>query len=190
MDRRQKRTREAIFEAFSVLLEKKRVESITVQEIIDEAGIGRSTFYDHFATKDDLLRELCGNIFSHVLADDFLHSPRCCDFIAEQSGLHNTLVHLLYHLRDSRKDMVKILSCESGEVFMEYFRESLVILFQKNLSEDKASVVPRDFLLHHLAGSFACAVQWWIGNRMEPTPEEVASYYYTMIAGGIEGLVE
>lgn len=187
MDRRQKRTRDAVFSAFSRLLEKKRVEHITVQEIIDEAGIGRSTFYDHFATKDDLLRELCGNLFSHVLADDFLHSPRCCGFTAEQSGLYSTLVHLLYHLRDSRKDVLRILSCESGDVFMEHFRKSLTVLFEKNLPEERAGV-PRDFQLHHLAGSFACAVQWWIACGMEPSPEEVAGYYYTMIAGGIEGV--
>ena len=40
MDRRQFKTRQAIFNAFGTLLQKKRYENITVQEIIDEAGSG------------------------------------------------------------------------------------------------------------------------------------------------------
>ena len=59
MDRRQKKTREAIFNAFCELLSKKRYEQITVGEIIERADVGRATFYAHFETKDFLLKELC-----------------------------------------------------------------------------------------------------------------------------------
>ena len=70
MDRRQRKTRAAIFSAFTTLLEKKNYSSLTIQDIIDEADIGRTTFYAHFETKDELLKAICTDIFSHVFSDE------------------------------------------------------------------------------------------------------------------------
>ena len=70
MDRRQRKTRAAIFQAFTRLLENKTYTALTVQEIIDDADISRSTFYAHFETKDELLKAMCTDIFDHVFSDE------------------------------------------------------------------------------------------------------------------------
>jgi len=54
MDRRKKKSRQAIFKAFTELLSEKNYNQISVQEIIDIADVGRTTFYAHFETPEQI----------------------------------------------------------------------------------------------------------------------------------------
>ena len=179
MDRRQQKTRNAIFQAFNRLLEEKHFNNITVQEILDEANIGRSTFYSHFETKDELLKEMCTDIFDHIFSHE-LHSETSHDFSASDHGLQEKITHLLYHLKDNRGNVLGVLSGESSELFMRYFKEYLVTMFEQYpgcIRQD----VPKEFAMNHLVGSLADDVRWWIGNKMEMPPEELADCYLNMI---------
>ena len=180
MDRRQQKTRAAIFAAFRKLLSVKKFNTITVQDIIDEANIGRSTFYAHFETKDELLKAMCTDIFNHVFSDDLL-SERTHDFSGHKNGLESRITHLLYHLKENSHDIVDILSCESGALFMMYFKQYLSEMFEKYIGHFKAEV-PAEFLINHLVGSFSETVLWWINtDAMKHTPEEIAKYYITLV---------
>ena len=176
MDRRQRKTREAIFSALSELLETYRYELITVQMIIDEADIGRSTFYAHFDTKDDLLRSLCLDIFHHVFYEIL---PKETEKI-DRENLELKLGHILFHLKKSTQNLKGILQSESGDQFMRYFKEHLEELFKRYTSVFPSDV-PEDFLLHHLIGSFSETVKWWISEGMKHKPEKVASYFMKLI---------
>src|SRR5882672_1464119 len=56
IDRRVARTRATLQHALSSLILKKGYEAITIKDICDTANIGRSTFYAHYTSKDDLKR--------------------------------------------------------------------------------------------------------------------------------------
>ena len=174
MDRRQQKTRKAIFQAFTNLLEKKTFSNITVQEIIDEADIGRSTFYSHFETKDDLLKALCTEIFDHVFSEELI-KEKTHDFSCKDTGMKGKVTHILYHLYDSRVYLRGILFCESGEIFMQYFREYLTRVFDDALVRSPDSI-PRDYLLHHTVCDFAETVRWWLKNE-KYTPEQIGDFY-------------
>ncbi|CAL1691410.1 hypothetical protein MMB232_01550 [Brevundimonas subvibrioides] len=55
LDRRSQRTRKAVFDAFTRLIFARRYSAIRTSDLIEEAGVGRSTFYEHFSNKDDVL---------------------------------------------------------------------------------------------------------------------------------------
>ncbi len=172
MDRRQQKTRKAIFKAFKTLLEKKRYDHITVQDIIDEADVGRSTFYAHFETKDLLLDAMCSEIFDHVFEND----P--CPWAGKDYDLEGKLSHTLWHIRENKTDLTGILLSDSGELFMNYFKAHLRTVFEASLYLfDEQQSIPREFLLNHLSGSFAEAVKWWLGQGTKTSPEETAGYF-------------
>ena len=173
MDRRQKKTRQAIFDAFTALLEEKSYSGITVQDILDRADIGRSTFYAHFETKDDLLRSLCAEIFGHVVSDE-VPKEETHDFSAE----HDTkamITHLLYHLREHMDYLPGILSGESGEIFTAAFKDYLRALFSRS-GDAAESRVPRDYLLNHMVCDLTETVRWWTRNR-HYAPEEICAFF-------------
>ena len=179
MDRRQQKTRSAIFQAFNKLLEEKHFNNITVQEILDEANIGRSTFYSHFETKDALLKEMCTDIFDHIFSHE-LHSETSHDFSASKNGLREKITHLLYHLKDNRGNVLGVLSGESGELFMRYFKEYLMTMFEQYPDCIKRDV-PKEFALNHLVGSLGEAVKWWLSTGMKMSPEDVSANYMKLI---------
>jgi len=53
-DRRILRTRDRLGDALIALIQEKPFDQVTVQEVLDRAGVGRSTFYLHYRDKDDL----------------------------------------------------------------------------------------------------------------------------------------
>src|SRR5215216_5723876 len=92
-DRRSRRTRRMLGEALMTLMLEKRYDTITVQEIIDRANVGRSTFYAHYLDKDDLRQS--------AIADLVALFGRHMDHSAGSQRIIPSL-ELLRHVRESQ----------------------------------------------------------------------------------------
>src|SRR5215217_2110871 len=68
VNRRSDRTRTELMSAFSSLVFAKGFENVSVKDVIASAGIARSTFYEHFSNKEDVLRA-CMTRFFDIVAD-------------------------------------------------------------------------------------------------------------------------
>lgn len=180
MDRRQKKTREAIFNAFTALLSKQNYHRISVQEIIDAADVGRTTFYAHFETKEYLLKELCEELFDHIIDTAMGGEYHCSCGSADDS----VFLHLLRHLQENDHHILELLSSENNEIFMRYFKSNLKKLIVSQYAEKGTfanTTLPEDYLVNHIASSFVETVSWWLSHKRRETPEVIAEYFLTTI---------
>ena len=183
MDRRQRKTREAIFRAFINLLGKKEFSQITVGEIIDRADVGRATFYAHFETKDFLLKELCGELFCHIFdAMEGGESEHRHIFSCEAP--ESVFLHLLRHLQQNDNRILELLSGQNDELFLQYFKHNLRELVSSQLSlfaRRDNGILPEDFWIDHITVTFVETVRWWVNHGMKESPEQIAEYFFLTV---------
>ena len=183
MDRRQRKSREAIFGALVALLARKRFDQITVGEIIERADVGRATFYAHFETKDFLLKALSEELFCHIF-----------DSVTDGGGAHrhifagdepsSVILHLLRHLQRNDNHILDLLASENNELFLRYFKENLKELIQKQPeSFGDGRGLPESFFVNHIAATFVETVRWWAEHGMKESPETLADYFMAAICG-------
>lgn len=179
MDRRQRKTREAIFAAFTDLLSSRDYDRITVGEIIERADVGRATFYAHFETKDSLLKELCEELFCHIFDAAGSKQPGH-RHIFECDAPESVFLHLFQHLQKNDNNILQLLSCQNNELFLQYFKTGLQQLAasQLHLFESRRSAsIPESFWVNHIASVFVETVRWWVENGMQQSPETITEYF-------------
>jgi len=183
MDRRQRKTREAIFSAFTDLLSKKEFNQITVGEIIEKADIGRATFYAHFETKDFLLKELCEELFCHIF-DTINNRQREHKHIFDCDAPDSVFLHLFQHLQKNDNNILGLLSCQNNELFLQYFKNNLkkLVITQLPLFESKKSEkLPESFWINHVSSTFVETLKWWLANGRKESSETITEYFFLAI---------
>ena len=179
MDRRQKKSREAIFKAFTELLSEKNVNQITVGDIIERADVGRATFYAHFETKDFLLKELCSELFCHIFdtASDNCHAH---EHIFKCDSNDSVFLHLLRHLQKNDNQILELLTCQNNELFLHYFKTGLFELVKNQIvlfETENSKKLPQDLWIRHIASTFIETVRWWMEHHMSEEPEKIHEYF-------------
>jgi AcrR family transcriptional regulator len=185
-DRRINRTRGTLFHALSELMTEKRYDEITVQDIIDRANVGRSTFYAHFQDKEDLAM---GNLVT--MLDSLTNAME-----QNSPGAQNFLPgpELFEHIRENFPTFKAMTSGHGLELFFqkgqEYWSERMAARLQAMLPAGKEPKVPIPILAHYVSGTFVNLLKWWIDNKMPYTSERMTEIVEILIMPSIEaGLV-
>ena len=172
MDRRVQRTRDVLHQALISLMIQKGYEIITVQDIIDEANVGRSTFYAHYTSKGDLLISGLKNLSKNLVA--YQRSATALKGSFRERGFAFSLA-FFEHVHSHRKVYHAIVGRQSGTVVFSEFRTMLADLVRNELGAlppNQLSDLPRNAVIDFVVGAVMSVLTWWMGERSGVSPSE------------------
>ena len=187
-DRRVQRTRKLIQEALVSLILEKRYDKITVQEIIDRANVGRSTFYAHFQDKEDLLASNFANYSAHWdgQQEESGHA------VPEQSPhiLHS--LEFFLHANEAYEFHQAMFEGGGAEVMIETGRQHMMADVQNHLheifGEDEKLAIPLPVITNFLAGGLLSVMVWWLKEKRPYPPEEINEMFQQLAMHGVSSL--
>ncbi len=184
-DRRSRRTRQALVEALLALLTAKNYDEISINDIVERANVGRSTFYAHYQDKDDLLRDG----FERALDILIQH----VSFGEADQDLQLDTTPLFRHAK-GHFELYKTLVWGSGfDVLTRDGHATLSAKFQErfklHLSGKPEPAIPMAVLCHSMSGTLLILLKWWLDNKMPYTPEYMDEIFQRLIMPGARNIL-
>lgn len=175
VDRRVQRTRQLLQNALSELILEKGYESVTVQDVIDRANVGRSTFYAHFEDKEQLL--LSGFEPLRAEFDDFL-SGRSFD---DETPWALSLA-MFQQVQKQRGGFITI-------THVQKYLYGFLLNHLKPFLPKRNKKIPPELLAHYVASSFIALLKWWIDNNYPRTAEQMNEYFRELVEPGVMAIM-
>jgi AcrR family transcriptional regulator len=167
-DRRVQRTRRTLREALIELILERGFETTSVQDVCERADVGRSTFYMHFADKEDLLLggfEDLRKALRHQLA-------------ASPAGSPLPFAHgMIQHAYEQQRLFRALVGKRTGQVVLRRFRELVLTLVAEDLTAMLPAGLQRDVAACFIAGGFLEVLTWWLEKKPSLAPAEVARMF-------------
>jgi len=188
-DRRIRRTRQLLQDAFVALLREKRYEDVSVQDIIERADVARSTFYVHYVDKEDLLVGKSGVFASNlgVHTDGLKH---------EENKGHSLLSTLGWfrHIQ-AQGDLLKIIAKDPAmDLAMKTLHgillEDMQTRIQSHLPENENASIPLSLVIDYLASSLMTLLKWWVKNDMSYPPKRMDEIFQQLVMQGVSSMIK
>ena len=180
-DRRSQRTRQALGDALVELMTEKGYDAISITDIIERANVGRSTFYSHYADKDELfvrqMDQVMDMLSQHVPPD----RPDGNPFFPS--------LGLFQHIQEQWKFFKSHAWGTGIDVLTKHMQKSLSEKIEGRLvARGQTFEVPVTVIANFLAGSFLSMLRWWMDNKMIYTPEQMDEMFCKLALPGINSI--
>jgi AcrR family transcriptional regulator len=168
LDRRIQRTRDALREALMQLMGECGWDAIDVRTLCVRANIGRSTFYQHYPNKEELLKANFAGLRDALMAQAQA-GPAQPGKLAFVSGL-------VAHVHEAQEVFRALLGRRSGHYVQDRFRELLIELVQAG-TPSKARSWQATAQAHYLGGALFELLAWWLGSNRPHKPSEIEALF-------------
>jgi AcrR family transcriptional regulator len=186
-DRRVRRTRAALRESMITLMTEKGYDGVTVQDVIDHADVGRSTFYAHYTDKADLLGDLLVQLRGMLVPQASTDAPD------RRRPLRFSL-EMFRHVSDQRVLLLGLLGptgTSPVEVQIERMLTDVVRTELDRLATSEGQPrVPLDLVASSVVASFLASLRWWVDTGFARTPENIDALYQAMVAPGVRTIMK
>ena len=180
MDPRVRRSRDALGAALIALMQEKQFDAITVQDVLDRAGVSRSTFYQHYSDKDDLFTSDADEFFEWM--------STALSFHGDRSERVAPVREFFAHVAEMRSFFGALLESGRAQETMELARGHFARGIERRLGElEKARGIPpaeRRAMAVAYAGALVSLLEWWVGRGMDQTPEAIDALFHRMVWSG------
>ena len=186
-DKRVARTRQALQAALLELMVECGYEHLSVQQILDRAGVGRATFYLHFGSKEDLLRSSLERLREHLAQDWNSAAGRP---VGSSLPLGFSLA-FFQHVDSHRKLYRAIVGRESGAIVDKEMRRVLADLVLSEVGQLDRSAKVRakaDLAAQYVAGALMGVVTWWLDRNIKLSAEEMDSTFRLMTLPALQAI--
>jgi AcrR family transcriptional regulator len=183
-DRRVRRTRALLQNALMTSMIEKGYEATTVQDIIDRADVGRSTFYTHFADKETLLGSRLDDLRDSLAREQQL--ALAARGGAGARGLGFSLP-MLEHARSHLPVYTMIVGRESGGFVFQRLHTMIADLAAVDIRALGLQQTPsqRELAVEFIAGAFMSVLRWWADRGAKLEPAEVDAIFRRLVMQGL-----
>jgi len=188
-DRRIQRTRQLLHEALIALILEKGYDAITVQDILERANLGRSTFYAHYHDKEDLLLSGFQSLFEAFQQQYLQAGPATDDPVQAARDLS---LFFFRHAAEHRPLFRAMIGQQGSKRIVEHTQSYLTQLIRSSLESWVAlhppvpgPIAPLDLLAYYTAASFLSLLTWWLDHDLPYTPEQMDTLYQRLVFPGI-----
>jgi AcrR family transcriptional regulator len=176
-DRRVRRTRKALHDALLALMIEKGYDAVTVQDIIDRADVGRSTFYSHFTDKRDLLHSGLDDLRAMLGAPPAAGSDPAPVFRFSRA--------MLEHAHEQQRLARALIARADGGPVLAQLRLVIGEAVRAELTGRRGANPPDDLLVGYVVGAFLALMTGWLDTAPDMTPEQVDELFHTLVTPGL-----